>query len=148
VQPSGKEDVPIKTIQVGTEAGQITHISSDLDSKYELTLVTFLRANVDVFDWQLSQMPGIPREVIEHHMKIYPDARPVQQRPQKQSVERQNFIREEIKKLLNAGFIREVHHPRWLANPVVVPKSNGKLQMCIDYTSLNKACPKDPFPLP
>jgi hypothetical protein len=93
-------------------------------------------------------MPGIPREVIEHHQKIYPNARPVQQRPRKQSVERQNFIREEMKKLLDAGFIREVHQPRWLANPVVVPKANRKLRMCIDYTSLNKACPKDPFPLP
>jgi hypothetical protein len=92
-------------------------------------------------------MPGIPREVIEHHLKIYPDARPVQQRPRKQSVEWQNFIREEIKKLLDAGFIREVHHPRWLANPVVILKVNGKLWMCINYTSLNKACPKDPFPL-
>jgi hypothetical protein len=92
-------------------------------------------------------MPKIPREVIEHHLKIYPDARSVQQKPQKQSVEWQNFICEEIKKLLDVGFIQEVHHPRWLANSVVVPKANGKLQMCIDYTSLNKACPKDPFPL-
>jgi hypothetical protein len=93
-------------------------------------------------------MPGIPRDVIEHHLKIYPDARPVQQRPQKQSIEWQNFIREEIKKLLDASFIREVRHPRWLANLVVIPKANGKLRMCINYTSLNKACPKDPFPLP
>jgi hypothetical protein len=93
-------------------------------------------------------MPGITREVIENHLKIYPDARLVQQRPWKQSVERQNFIREEIKKLLNNGFIREVHHPRWLINPVVVPKANKKLQMRIDYTSLNMACPKDHFPLP
>jgi hypothetical protein len=51
-------------------------------------------------------MPGMPREVIEHHLEIYPYARPVQQKPQKQSIERQNFIREEIKKLLDAGFIR------------------------------------------
>jgi hypothetical protein len=49
---------------------------------------------------------------------------------------------------LHAGFIEEVHHPVWLANPVVIPKANGKLRMCIDYTSLNKACPKDPYPLP
>jgi hypothetical protein len=111
-------------------------------------LVTFLWPNADVFAWQPSQMPGIPREVIEHHLKIYPDIRPVQQRPRKQSVERQNFIREEIKKLLDAAFIREVHHPRWLANHVAVPKANEKLRMCIDYTSLNKACFKDPFPLP
>jgi hypothetical protein len=93
-------------------------------------------------------MTGIPREVIEHHLKINPDARPVQQKPRKQSIERPNFIRVEIKKLLDAGFIQEVHHPRWLANCVVIPKAGGKLQMCIKYTSLNKACLKDHFPLP
>jgi hypothetical protein len=56
-------------------------------------------------------MPEIPREVIEHHLKIHPDAKPVQQKPWKQSIERQNFIREEVRKLLQAGFIKEVHHP-------------------------------------
>jgi hypothetical protein len=111
-------------------------------------LIAFLRANVDVFAWQPSQMPGTPREVIEQHMKIYLDARLVQKKPQKQSVERQNFIREEIKKRLDTDFIREVHQPWWLANPIVIAKVSGKLWMCIDYTSLNKACPKDPFPLP
>jgi hypothetical protein len=69
-------------------------------------------------------MPVIPREVIEHHLKNYPDARPIQQKSRKHFVERQNFIREQIKKPLDADFIREVHHPRWLANPVVVPKAN------------------------
>jgi hypothetical protein len=93
-------------------------------------------------------MPGIPREVIEHHLKIHPDAKPVSQKPRRQSVERQDFIRQEVRKLLDAGFIKEVHHPMWLANPVIVPKANGKLRMCIDYTSLNKACPKDLYPLP
>jgi hypothetical protein len=93
-------------------------------------------------------MPGIPREVIEHHLKINPDARPVSQKPRRQSVERQDFIRKEVRKLLDAGFIEEVHHPIWLANPVIVPKANGKLRMCINYTSLNKACPKDLYPLP
>jgi hypothetical protein len=93
-------------------------------------------------------MPRVPREVIEHHLKIYPDARPVQQKPHKRSVKQQNFIREEIKKLLDASFILEVHHPWWLANPVVVPKADEKLWMCIDYTGFNKACLKDLFPLP
>jgi hypothetical protein len=93
-------------------------------------------------------MLGIPREVIEHHLKINPDAKPVSQKPRRQSVERQDFIRKEVRKLLDTGFIKEVHHPVWLANPVIVPKANGKLRMCNDYTSLNKACPKDPYPLP
>jgi hypothetical protein len=86
--------------------------------------------------------------VIKHHLNINPDARPVSQKPRRQSVERQDFIRKEVRKLLDAGFIEEVHHTVWLANPVIVPKANGKLRMCIDYTSLNKACSKDPYPLP
>jgi hypothetical protein len=53
-------------------------------------------------------------------------------------MERLNFIREEIIKLLDAGFIQEVHHPWWLTNPIVNPKADRKLWMCIDYTSLNK----------
>jgi hypothetical protein len=93
-------------------------------------------------------MPGIPMEVIENHLNIHPYAKPVSQKPHRQFVERQDFIREEVRKLLDAGFIEEVHHPVWLANLVIVPKANEKLQMCIDYTSLNKACPKDPYPLP
>jgi hypothetical protein len=93
-------------------------------------------------------MPGIPMEVIKNHMKINPDARPVSQKPRRQSVERQDFIQKEVWKLLDTGFIKEVHHPVWLANPAIVPKANGKLRMCIDYTSLIKACTKDPYPLP
>ena len=93
-------------------------------------------------------MPGVPRDVIEHKLKVLPGSKPIRQKVRKQSVERQDFIRLEIDKLLNAGVIREVQHPEWLANPVVVPKAGGKLRMCIDYTDLNKACPKDPYPLP
>jgi hypothetical protein len=93
-------------------------------------------------------MPGIPREVIERHLKIHPYVKLVSQKPRRQSVERQDFIRKEVWKLLDASFIEEVHHPVWLANPVIIPKANGKLRMCIDYTSLNKACPKDQYPLP
>jgi hypothetical protein len=54
----------------------------------------------------------------------------------------------ELRKLLEAGFIKEVFHPTWLANPVLVKKKYGKWRMCVDYTSLNKACPKVRFPLP
>src|SRR6185312_306290 len=148
VQPTDPDNVPMKTVQIGADSSRTTRIAGNLEEKYEDALITFLRANVDVFAWEPSQMPGIPMEVIEHHLRIYPDAMPVRQKPQKQSVQRQNFIREEVCKLLHTGFIEEVQHPEWLANPVVVPKANGKLRMCIDYTSLNKACPRDPYPLP
>jgi hypothetical protein len=52
------------------------------------------------------------------------------------------------KSYVKAGFIKEVFHPTWLANPVLVKKKNGKWRMCVDYTSLNRVCPKVPFPLP
>jgi hypothetical protein len=148
VRPSGADDVPVKAVQLSTGSSQTTRIAGDLEENQEPALVAFLQANVDVFAWEPSQMPGIPREVIKHHLKINPDARPVSQKPCRQSVERQDFIQKEVRKLLDTGFIEEVHHPVWMNNPVIVPKANGKLRMCIDYTSLNNACPKDPYPLP
>jgi hypothetical protein len=57
-------------------------------------------------------------------------------------------IAEEVEKLLKARFIREVYYPDWLANVVLVKKSSGKWRMCIDFTNLNQACPKDSFTLP
>jgi hypothetical protein len=62
--------------------------------------------------------------------------------------EKRKVIGKEIHKLLEAGFIKEVHHSEWLANPVLVKKKSGKWRMCVDYTGLNKACLKVPFPLP
>jgi hypothetical protein len=62
--------------------------------------------------------------------------------------EKRRAIGEEIHKLMAAGFIKEVFHPEWLANHVLVKKKGGKWRMCVDYTGLNKACPKVPYPLP
>ena len=91
----------------------------------------------------------MPREVIEHKLAVNTDARPVKQVLRKQSKEKLEFIVSETDKLLEAGVIKVVPHPTWVANPVVVPKPNSsKLRLCVDFTDLNKACPKDPFPLP
>jgi hypothetical protein len=111
-------------------------------------LVDFLGANTDIFLWRPSDMPGIPREVAEHSLDILPRSRAVQQWLQRFDEERRCVIEVELQKLLEVGFIKEVFHPTWLANPVLVKKKNGKWRMCVDYTSLNKACPKVTFPLP
>ena len=58
------------------------------------------------------------------------------------------MVREETQKLLSASHIREIQYPEWLANIVLVKKANGKWRMCVDFTYLNKACPKDSYPLP
>jgi hypothetical protein len=72
----------------------------------------------------------------------------VKQKTRKQAQEKQDFIVKEIEKLKKAKLIREVAHPTWIANPVVVPKTNGSGRLCVDFTSINKAYPKDPYPLP
>ena len=65
-------------------------------------------------------MPSIPREVAEHTLKIHPGSKPVKQCMRRFDKEKRRAIDEEIAKLLAVGFIREVHHPEWLANPVLV----------------------------
>jgi hypothetical protein len=109
-------------------------------------LVKFLYANLDIFAWSPSNMPGIPREVAEHSLDIRAGSKPVKQRLLRFSEEKHRAIEEVVHKLLAVGFIKEIFHLKWLANPVLVKKKNGKWKMCVDYTSLNKACPKYPFP--
>jgi hypothetical protein len=93
-------------------------------------------------------MPGTPREVAEHSLDILPHSGVVQQLLRCFDKERRRMIGVEVRKLLEAGFIKEVFHPTWLANPVLVKKKNGKWRMCVDYTGLNKGCHKVSFPLP
>jgi hypothetical protein len=101
-----------------------------------------------VFAWKPSDMKGIPREVAEHKLNIKLGSKPVKQRLCRFNDEKCKAIGKEIKKLLSSGFIREVFHLEWHANPVLVKKKNKKWRMCVDYTGLNKACPKDSLPLP
>ena len=93
-------------------------------------------------------MPSIPQEVTEHALRIVLGSMPVKQRLHRFDDKRRRAIGEEVTKLLAARFIKEVYHSDWLANPVLVKKKTGKWRMCVDYTSLNKACPKDHFPFP
>ena len=93
-------------------------------------------------------MPGIPREVTEHVLRVVSSSKPAKQCLHRFDDERRRAIGEEIAKLLATGFIKEVYHSDWLANPVLVKKKTRKWRMCVDYTGLNKACPKDHFTLP
>jgi hypothetical protein len=91
----------------------------------------------------------VPRNLIEHSLNVDPKATPKRQHLRRFADDRRDAIKKELAKLLAAGFIREVFHPEWLANPVLVRKKNtNEWRMCADYTVLNKHCPKDPFGLP
>jgi hypothetical protein len=100
-----------------------------------------------MFVWSLAEMTGISQEVTEHTLNIKPGLRTVKQGMQRFNQEKCRAMGEELSRLLVVGFVKEVHHPDWIANPVPIPQKNGRWRMCVDYTSLNKACPKDPFPL-
>jgi hypothetical protein len=94
-------------------------------------------------------MPGVPREFAEHALNVFPDAKPVKQSIRRLSEPRVEAIGVEVNRLLDANFIREIKESEWLANTVMVPKKDTDiLRMCVDFTLLNKHCPKDHFPLP
>jgi hypothetical protein len=86
--------------------------------------------------------------VTELKLGIDPVFKLIKQKERRYTPERHETIRVEVNKLLEARFIRPVDYPTWLVNPVLIEKPDGSWRMCIDYTSLNKACPKDEYPLP
>uniref|UniRef100_A0A2N9H4Y6 Uncharacterized protein n=1 Tax=Fagus sylvatica TaxID=28930 RepID=A0A2N9H4Y6_FAGSY len=104
--------------------------------------------SVNVFAWSHEDMPGISTEVMIHKLNVNPSMHPIKQKRRVFAPERNAAVMAEVDKLLTAGFIREVYYPEWLANVVMVKKPNGKWRMCVDFTDLNKACPKDSYPLP
>ena len=130
------------------ETDKTTRIGTTLSPKMRASLIQFLQQNLDVFAWSHEDMPGIPTEIIQHKLNVNPASKPVQQRRRVFALEQDQAVRDEVARLLFAGFIREVYYPDWLANIVLVKKANGKWRMCVDFTDLNRACPKDSFPLP
>ena len=111
-------------------------------------LIAFLRSNQDVFAWIHKDIPEIDPSVIEHRLNVSPSFPPIRQKKQVFTPELDQAIVEEVRKLLEASFIREVYYPDWLANVEMVKKASGKWRMSVDFTDLNKACPKDSYPLP
>ncbi|RVW69867.1 Transposon Ty3-I Gag-Pol polyprotein [Vitis vinifera] len=107
-----------------------------------------LRQNHDIFAWAHSDMKGIHPSIASHRLNVFSTARPVRQRIRRFHPERQRVIRNEIDKCSKPDSSEKVSYPDWLANVVVVPKKEGKWRVCVDYTNLNNACPKDSFPLP
>jgi hypothetical protein len=101
-----------------------------------------------VFTWKPADMPDVPWHLIEHFLNVSKITKPIKQKLRWFTHDKKEAIRVEVIWLLVARFIKEVYHPEWLANLVLVRKKNNEWRMCVDYTNLNKHCPKDPFSLP
>ena len=125
-----------------------TKIGRALEGKIKEDLIQFLKKNIDVFAWSHEHMTGIDPSVITHRLNVCPSFKPIRQKKRVFAPERDNAVKDEVQKLMVAKFIGEVYYPDWLANVVMVKKANGKWRMCADFTDLNKACPKDSYPLP
>ena len=123
-------------------------VGSKLSPLDKEALLRTLIDNQDVFAWSVYDALGVSPNLACHSLNIEPEHRPVVQKWRKLAPERAMIVLEEVERLLASGAIREVQYPFWLSNTVVVKKKNGKWRVSIDFTNLNKACPKDPFPLP
>ncbi|KAL2512216.1 Reverse transcriptase domain-containing protein [Abeliophyllum distichum] len=131
-------DDPTKKLQVG----------KDLIKEPKEALKRCLRDNLDVFAWRHEDMIGIHPKISCHHLNIDPKFPSHRQKRRPLNLEKYEALKEEVSKLLQSNFIREAWYPKWVSNPVLVKKSNGKMRTCINFSILNQACPKDSFPLP
>ena len=135
-------------VAIGDDPEKFFQIGSQLPQREREELIEFLKQNIDVFAWNTYKAPRVDPEFICHHLNVNSLIAPKKQPPRHPSKEHAEAIREEVTRLKQAGAIKEVFYPKWLANTVVVKKKSGKWRVCVDFTDLNKACPKDPFPMP
>ena len=123
-------------------------VGNTLTSSEKDALVALLTEFKEVFAWSYEDMPGIDTDIVQHCIITDPTMKPVKQKLRRMKLEWTLKIKEEVEKQYNEGFLRVVNYLEWLANVVPVPKKDGKVRMCVDFRDLNKAIPKDDFPLP
>ena len=132
----------LEPVSLDNDSEHLAYIGSKLAKDLKGHLTQFLRQNIDVFAWKQADMGGIDRAVITHKLNTNPSFKPVKQKRRSFAPERKKTINEEVGKLLQAGAIREVEYPEWLANVILVKKANGKWRLCIDFIDINKSMPK------
>jgi hypothetical protein len=143
-----KEELEVINLSDDPHVNKPISISMSLSAKERKCLVDLLHEYKNVFSWDYDEMPGIDPGLVANSLNVEPGTRPVVQPMRTFHTEVEAQITQEVKKLLAAGFIKPIQHPRWLSNIVPVKKKNGQIRCCVDFRNLNKACPKDEFPLP
>ncbi|KAG9442517.1 hypothetical protein H6P81_018371 [Aristolochia fimbriata] len=125
------------------EGGQST-----VDELKKVEYMLLLREYRDIFAWNYTEMPGLDPRVVVHKLAVHPSIGTVKQSQRGFRPELVPEIEKEVDKLITTNFIREVKYPSWISNIVPVKKKTGQIWVCVDFRNLNKACPKDDFPLP
>ncbi|KAL0461427.1 UNVERIFIED_CONTAM: Retrovirus-related Pol polyprotein from transposon gypsy [Sesamum latifolium] len=119
-----------------------------MSEKTKKELVQCLQRNADIFAWTPQDLERIDPRVITHYLNIDPSIKLVKQKKKHFGPEKDKIIQTEVDKLMAAGHNEEIQFPEWLSNVILVSKPEGKWRMCIQFRNLNKACPKDFYPLP
>jgi hypothetical protein len=145
---TAKEELEVINLSVDPNVSKPISISMSLSIEERKCLIDLLHKYKDVFAWDYDEMPGIDPGLVAHSLNVEPGARSVVQPIRTFHTEVEAQITQEVKKLLAAGFIKPIQHPRWLSNIISVKKKNEQIRCCVDFWNLNKACPKDEFPLP
>ncbi|XP_070019583.1 uncharacterized protein [Nicotiana sylvestris] len=125
-----------------------TKISVHLEPQIRKEIIKALFEYKDIFAWSYDDMPGLSTDLVVHKLPVDPAFPPVKQKVRKFKTDISVKIKEEVTKQLDTNVIRVTRYPTWLSNVVPVPKKDGKTRVCVDYRDLNKASPKDNFPLP
>ncbi|KAL0559476.1 hypothetical protein IC582_004087 [Cucumis melo] len=139
----------LKVINLGTpEEVKEVRIGTLASEQDQSELVALLHEFKDIFAWSYQDMPGLDTEIVTHQLPLKPECKLIRQKLRKLKPKTLIKIKEEVKKQFDAGFLAVAKYPIWVANIVPVPKKDGKVRMCVDYRDLNRASPKDNFPLP
>ena len=123
-------------------------IRCGLDTAEQSELINFLVGNLDIFAWDPYEVLGVDPNFIQHQLNVDPQSKPIQRRARRAAPIHAEVVQQEVEKLLQAGAMQELQYLTWLSNTMVVKKKNAKWRVCVDFTSLNQVCLKDPFPLP
>ena len=146
-KPNIEELEVINLAQEGEELKEVK-IGTRFTSEQKEALIALLREFHEIFAWSYQDMSGLDTDIVVHRIPLKPECMLVRQALRRMKPEVILKIKEEVEKQLKAGFLSIVTYSNWVANIVPVLKKDGKVRMCMDYRDLNRASPKDNFPLP
>ena len=135
-------------VKILPDTNKYFQVGASMSNEERVQVLLFLIQNMDVFAWNPYEVPEVNPGFIVHKLNVDPSYPPKKQKPRRSAKDHVDAVRQEVEKLKEAGAIKETFFPEWLVNTVVVRKKNGKWRICVDFMDLNRACPKDPFPMP
>jgi len=143
------EHLVSSTIPIKIGPGKSLYINYGLSPNQQKQITKVLKEQSGAFAWEYNNMRGVHPDTCIHHIYIQSEIRPVRQPQRRMNPILKDFVKEELQKLLNVGFIYPISDSKWVSPLVVVPKKvTGKWRMCVDFRELNKETLKYYFPLP